>query len=75
MLEEKLTAMENQDKNQLNNQENVAPGAELDKSVTDPENLPDTGGTGGNRPVYTSGTVIIKDQEGDEETEESDDEQ
>lgn len=57
--------MENQDIKDLKNQEDVNPTTQLDKIVKDDEreNMPDTNGTGSNRPVPTSGTVIIKDDE------------
>ncbi|TDQ11392.1 hypothetical protein [Pedobacter metabolipauper] len=60
--------MENQDKNNLHNQEDVNPGSALDKLVkdTDADDLPDTNGTGSNRPVPTSGSVIITDSDADD---------
>ncbi len=57
--------MENKDIKDLKNQEDVNPTTQLDKLVenTEDENLPDTNGTGSNRPVPTSGSVIIKDDD------------
>jgi len=55
--------MENKTTNDLHNQEDVNPGSELDKVVIDQETeaTPKTDGTGGNRPVQTESTVIIKE--------------
>jgi hypothetical protein len=55
--------MENKITKDLHNQQDVNPGSELDKVVIDKEsdNTPKTEGTGGNRPVQTEGTVIIKE--------------
>lgn len=53
--------MENQGTEKLKNQEDVNPGTELDKIVDTKEELPETNGTGANRPVETSGTVVIRD--------------
>jgi len=60
--------MENKDIKDLKNQEDVNPTTQLDKLVenTEDENLPDTNGTGANRPVPTSGSVIIKDDDKNE---------
>lgn len=57
--------MENKDIKDLKNQEDVNPTTQLDKLVknTEDENLPGTNGTGSNRPVPTSGSVIIKDDD------------
>lgn len=57
--------MENKDIQDLKNQEDVNPTTQLDKLVknTEDENLPDTKGTSSNRPVPTSGSVIIKDND------------
>lgn len=56
--------MEEQKNNNLQNQEDVNPTTQLDQIVNDPdqENLPETNGTGSNRPVPTDGTVIIKEE-------------
>jgi hypothetical protein len=58
----KINIMEDQDSDKLHNQEDVNPTTQLDKLVREdkPEDLPETNGTGSNRPVPTSGTVIIK---------------
>ena len=50
---------------QLNNQEDVNPGTELEKLITDeePETNVKTGGTGANNPVPTPGTIVIKESE------------
>jgi len=47
----------------LHNQDDVNPTTQLDKIVTGEEqdNQPKTDGTGGNRPVETDGSVIIKE--------------
>ncbi len=55
--------MEDQNKNNLHNQDDVNPTTQLDQIVNDDgqDNLPETNGTGSNRPVPTSGTVIVKE--------------
>jgi hypothetical protein len=54
--------MENQDKSKLHNQEDVNPTSQLDKIVEKKsDDLPETTGTGSNRPVATDDSVIIKD--------------
>jgi hypothetical protein len=54
--------MENQDKSKLHNQEDVNPTSQLDKIVEKKsDELPETTGTGSNRPVATDESVIIKD--------------
>ncbi|WP_432710901.1 hypothetical protein [Pedobacter sp.] len=57
--------MEEQDKDNRQNQEDVIPGSALDKIVDDPEkgNLPKTNGTGANNPVPTDGSVVIKKED------------
>jgi hypothetical protein len=58
--------METQSNNELHNQEDVNPSTQLDKLVTeDKEQLPETNGTGANRPVPTVGSVVIKEDEED----------
>lgn len=66
--------MENQSTKDLHNQDDVNPGSQLDKIVGDEEidNLPKTDGTGGNRPVQTENTVIIKDDTEEEEEDNTD---
>ena len=55
--------MENKSTADLHNQDDVNPTSQLDKIVSDEnvENQPKTDGTGGNRPVQTEGTVIVKE--------------
>jgi hypothetical protein len=57
--------MEDQNSDKLHNQGDVNPTTQLDQLAKDakPEDLPETGGTGSNRPVATSGTVIIEKSE------------
>jgi hypothetical protein len=58
--------MENQDKSKLHNQEDVNPTSQLDKIVEKKsDELPETTGTGSNRPVATDESVIIKDGDDD----------
>lgn len=60
--------MEDQNSDKLHNQEDVNPTTQLDKLAAEEteKDLPETNGTGANRPVQTSGTVIIeKDPEED----------
>jgi len=66
--------MEDQELNKQHNQDDVNPGSGLEQLVNqdDSENLPETNGTGSNRPVSTTGTVIIKDEDNDNEEESSD---
>ena len=66
--------MEDQELNKQHNQDDVNPGSGLEQLVNqdDSENLPETNGTGSNRPVPTTGTVIIKDEDNDNEEESSD---
>lgn len=60
--------MEEQENDKRQNQEDVIPGSELDKLVNEPEeSLPLTDRTGANHPVPTSGTVIIKNDDEEEE--------
>ena len=59
--------MENDNKD-LHNQEDVNPTSQLDKIVVEGrEEEVNTNGTGSNRPVPTSGTVIIKETDKDDE--------
>lgn len=60
---------ENEDNRQ--NQKDVIPGSALDEIVNGEvdETPPSTNGTGSNHPVPTSGTVIIKDETGEDEEE------
>jgi len=66
--------MEDQELNKQHNQDDVNPGSRLEQLVNqdDSENLPETNGTGSNRPVPTTGTVIIKDEDNDNEEDSSD---
>ena len=66
--------MEDQELNKQHNQDDVNPGSRLEHLVNqdDSENLPETNGTGSNRPVPTTGTVIIKDEDNDNEEDSSD---
>jgi len=66
--------MEDQELNKQHNQDDVNPGSRLEQLVhqDDSENLPETNGTGSNRPVPTTGTVIIKDEDNDNEEDSSD---
>lgn len=50
-----------QNKNKQQNQEDVNPSSQFDKLVKDTraESLPETGGTGGNREVFTESSLII----------------
>jgi len=59
--------MENQTNKELHNQDDVNPGSELGKIVTKEESdtTVKTDGTGGNRPVQTEGTVVIKEEDED----------
>ena len=60
--------MEEQDNDKRQNQDDVIPGSQLDKMVNKPgENLPLTDRTGANHPIPTSGTVIIKKEDEDED--------
>jgi hypothetical protein len=58
--------MEDQESDKLHNQDDVNPTTELDKLVNEdkPGDVPETNGTGANRPVPTAGTVIIKEESG-----------
>jgi hypothetical protein len=60
--------MEDQNSDKLHNQADVNPTTQLDQLAKDvkPEDLPETNGTGSNRPVETSGTVIIEKNEEDD---------
>jgi len=55
--------MENKSTADLHNQDDVNPTTQLDKIVIDEDadNQPKTEGTGGNRPVQTDGSVIVKE--------------
>ena len=55
--------MENQEQENLHNQGDVNPGSELEKIILekDDDKLPITEGTGGNKPVQTESSVVIKD--------------
>jgi len=66
--------MEDQELNKQHNQDDVNPGSGLEQLINqdDAENLPETNGTGSNRPVPTTGTVIIKDEDNDNEDDSSD---
>ncbi len=48
------------------NQEDVIPGSELEKMINEPEeqSAPETNGTGSNKAVPTSGSVIIEIKDG-----------
>jgi len=61
--------MEDQNSDKLHNQGDVNPTTQLDKLAKDekPEDLPETNGTGSNRPVQTSGTVIIEKDDNHEQ--------
>lgn len=61
--------MEEQDNAKLHNQDDVNPTTQLDQLVnkSEEEKLPDTNGTGSNRPVQTEGTVVIKKEGSSEE--------
>jgi len=63
--------MENQDISKPQNQEDVNPTSQQDKiaNETDQEAVPVTNGTGSNNPVPTSGTLIIKSEDGEGEEE------
>jgi hypothetical protein len=67
--------MENQSTKDLHNQDDVNPSSQLDKLIIEEEsdNMPKVDGTGGNRPVQTESTVIIKDDSTDEAAEGSTD--
>ncbi|MES2829506.1 MAG: hypothetical protein V4687_15200 [Bacteroidota bacterium] len=53
--------METQETGDLHNQEDVNPGAQLDKIIVtdDDSSAPKTDGTGSNKPVQTEGSIII----------------
>ncbi|WP_158799124.1 hypothetical protein [Pedobacter sp. L105] len=57
--------MEEQDNAKLHNQDDVNPTTQLDQLVSknEEEKLPDTNGTGSNRPVQTEGTLVIKKED------------
>ena len=60
--------MENQDNNKLHNQGDVNPSTQLDKLVEkENDQLPETTGTGSNRPLATDESLIIKKEENEEE--------
>jgi hypothetical protein len=63
--------MEEQNIGNLKNQEDVNPTSQQDKIVKekDQESIPKTNGTGSNNPVPTSGSIIIKEEEGEGEEE------
>lgn len=67
--------MENE---QMKNQKDVAPGAELEKIInSDEEKEVKTGGTGSNRPVQTPDSVVVEkreDKEGHDKDETIEDE-
>lgn len=53
----------NSENTKLHNQDDVNPSTQLDKLVEqDEDQLPETNGTGSNRPLPTSDSVIIKDE-------------
>jgi hypothetical protein len=59
--------MENENKD-LHNQDDVNPTSQLDKIIVEgADEDVNTNGTGSNRPVPTSGTVIIKETDGNDE--------
>ncbi|CAM4017222.1 hypothetical protein SAMN06265348_101208 [Pedobacter westerhofensis] len=68
--------MEDQNSDKLHNQEDVNPTSQLDKLAKDNDaaDLPETNGTGSNRPVPTSGSVIVE-KEDDEDQDSNDIEQ
>jgi len=60
--------MENQDNTKLHNQGDVNPSTQLDKLVEkENDQLPETTGTGSNRPLATDESLIIKKEENEEE--------
>jgi len=60
--------MENQDNNKLHDQGDVNPSTQLDKLVEkENDQLPETTGTGSNRPLATDESLIIKKEENEEE--------
>lgn len=59
--------METQSNNSLHNQEDVNPSTQLDKLVNEEDQLPQTNGTGANRPVPTTGSVVIKEEDKESE--------
>jgi len=60
--------MENQDNTKLHNQGDVNPSTQLDKMVEkEKDQLPETTGTGSNRPLATDESLIIKKEENEEE--------
>lgn len=65
--------MEDQNSDKLHNQEDVNPTSQLDKLTKDghADELPETNGTGANRPVPTSGSVIV--EKNDDEDQDSND--
>jgi hypothetical protein len=67
--------MDEENKGDLHNQEDVNPGSELGKLVdeNDEEQLPLTNGTGSNNPVPREGSLIIRDES--EDIDDSDDDQ
>lgn len=60
--------MENQHNTKLHNQGDVNPSTQLDKLVEkENDQLPETTGTGSNRPLATDESLIIKKEENEEE--------
>jgi len=61
--------MEEQNRGFLKNQEDVNPTSQQDQIAkqNDLESIPETNGTGSNKPVPTAGSVIIKDDENKQE--------
>jgi len=60
--------MENEDNSKLQNQEDVNPSTQLGKLVEQEEDqLPETTGTGSNRPLATDDSLIIKDDDNKDE--------
>ena len=60
--------MENEDNSKLQNQEDVNPSTQLGKLVAQEEDqLPETTGTGSNRPLATDDSLIIKDDDNKDE--------
>ncbi len=59
-----LKNMNDQNKGELHNQDDVNPGAELDKIINEDtaEQQPRTDGTGANKPVHTAESLIINDE-------------
>ena len=62
------TKLQNEDKTKVQNQDDVNPSTQLDKLVEkENDQLPETTGTGSNRPLATEESVIIKKDENTDE--------